>query len=199
MIQFISKISIKVWLILFIVLLLLFSFILIKKNKELKETSIRRENTILNLNQDIKKFQINDSLNVAEITKVELSRDEFKKINKEQSKLISDLKLKLKNIEQVGTVVIHSIDTIHSIIYSDSIGIQKFNYKDQWIDIKGKIEHNDLTLSYDKKDSINIIESIVQKKFLFFHYGVKSRKVDILSQDPNTRVSVLKWITVIKK
>jgi hypothetical protein len=187
-------------LIVFIFAIVLFGNVyLFNKYTEMRGIANRREDVIVNLNQNVKKYQLKDSSQVVQFNKLNLTLDEFKLMNTQQLKLIRELKIRLKDVESSGSIIINSKDSLYVPVTTLSNNDRTFEYEAKWISIQGVVSKDEAWIAYSKRDSISIIESIERKRFLFIRYGVRNRKVTVVSADPKSDVSVGNWIRIVEK
>ena len=69
--------------------------------------------TLMNSN---KEYKIRDSLNVYEIGRLQLTKDEFKEYKKESEKLIKDLKKKKSEVVTITNTEIKTVEKIRFIL-----------------------------------------------------------------------------------
>jgi hypothetical protein len=187
-------------LIVFIFAIVLFSNVyLFNEHTEMRDIANRREDVIINLNQSVKKYQLKDSSQVVQLNKLNLTLDEFKLINTQQLKLIKDLSIRLKDVESTGSIIINSKDTLYVPVTTLSNNDRTFEYEAKWISIQGVVSEDEACITYNKRDSITVIESIERKRFLFIRYGVKNRKVTVVSADPKSVINVGDWVRIVEK
>jgi len=73
-----------------------------------------------------------------------------------------------------------------------------FNQSTQWQDISGCIKKGNISIKTTNRDSLFAVISTVSKhNFLFFHWGDKINSLDVVSKNPNTTITGLKY-TIIK-
>ena len=177
-----NKYLIIVILLLFISLGALFNIYKVQK----KELVIQKENNIT-LMTNIKTSKIRDSLNVSEIGRLQLDKNQLEEYKKNSLELIKDLKLKPAQVKMI---------TNTSIIRKDSIVFQLkdscINHKTEWIDIHGCLGD---TLYINSTDSISqVIYKEYKHKFLWFKWGVKGFKQKIINYNPNSSIKYAEWI-----
>ena len=68
--------------------------------------------TLINSN---KEYKVRDSLNVYEIGRLQLTKDEFKEYKKESEKLIKDLKMKKSEVVTITNTEIKTVEKISFI------------------------------------------------------------------------------------
>lgn len=169
---------------------------------------LRKENNLLKTNQetllsDIDRYKIADSINVARIGELNLSLSEYKKYRAEDAELIK--KLKADKLDAVSNVKIETkIEqvpvTIHDTIYKQA-QLKAFDYKSKWTDVSGIIMPDSVLLDIANREELIITESFQKKKFWFIKlpawlFGYKSKKIDIISKNPNTEVVGAEFITI---
>lgn len=177
-----------------------------KLKKEKAEKELYQKNTDVLLGK-IQTYKVNDSLNVISIGKLELTLSEYKKYRADDLSLISDLKIDKKRLEQITTTQTQTIYELKgsvrdSIVYRDNYIVDTLKcilIHNKWFDLKGcSNRNNDFSGTFENRDSLLYIEHIVPKKFLFFKWGVKERKQEILSKNPNTKIVNAEYISIRK-
>ena len=139
---------------------------------------------------------------VARIGVLEFEIEDYKRRCEEDMKMIKDLNLKLKNVQSSVKVVTETkIEYRDSLIY---VRDSTFNFEkhDKWYDLCGTILMGDKSGSIDinlqTRDSLSFIVHSVPKCKLF-GWGVKGYEVDVISHNPNSHISYVRWVNVEKK
>lgn len=176
----------------------------LEKEKAEKELYQRNTNVLMDT---IQTYKIKDSLNVASIGVIELKLSEYKKYRANDLNLINSLKVDKKRLQQITTTQIQTIYELKgsvrdSIVYRDNYIVDTFKciiIHNTWFDLKGcSNSNNDFSGTFENRDSLIYIEHIVPKKFLFFKWGIKERKQEILSKNPNTHIVNAEYISIRK-
>lgn len=209
-----KKIIIKIAIIAVAILTLVLAFHKIYKLKE--------ENTRLLSNQEImltqkqttmaesQVYRVSDSLNAAKVSELQFTLKEYKKYRAQDLQLIEQLKVKKSDLRKV---IISQTETINSLSakLNDSIRIdtvtniadtlKRFDYKTKWTDVSGCIDLkcDSINLQIKNRESLKIVETVVYKRFLGFLWKtnkIKDRQVDVVSENPNTTITNLDYISV---
>ena len=148
-------------------------------------------------------YQIQDSLNVAQIKSLELTVKEFKTYREEDAKLIKSLKVRNKDLEALVSTNLETRDTILVAIHDTVPGIANFNYTSTWTDLSGTIDmqRNTMQINIANREDLDIIESVTRKRFLGFLWYCKkleSRKVDVVSHNPNTTIKNVSYTRIVQ-
>ncbi len=169
------------------------------ENKAYKQN----EQTLLG---DINRYKIKDSLNAISVNNLQLSLESYKKYRLEDYELIQRLKIDKKRLQSITTVQSQTttelqVTVIDTIVYVDSVQIDTLkcvNYSDDWITVNGCINNatNEFKGRIKTRDSLLYIEHIIPKHFLFFKWGVKERKQEIISKNPNTIITEAEFISI---
>lgn len=176
----------------------------LEKEKAEKELYQRNTNVLMDT---IQTYKTKDSLNVASIGVIELKLSEYKKYRANDLNLINSLKVDKKRLQQITTTQIQTIYELKgsvrdSIVYRDNYIVDTFKcitIHNTWFDLKGcSNNNNDFSGTFENRDSLIYIEHIVPKKFLFFKWGIKERKQEILSKNPNTHIVNAEYISIRK-
>lgn len=148
-------------------------------------------------------YQIQDSLNVAQIRSLELTVKEFEAYREKDAKLIKDLKIRNKDLEALVSAKLETRDTILVAVHDTVPGIATFNYTSTWTDLSGTIDmiKNTMQVSITNREDLEIIESVTRKRFLGFLWYCKkleSRKVDVVSKNPNTTIKNVSYTKIVQ-
>lgn len=148
-------------------------------------------------------YKILDSLNVAQIKSLELTVKEFKTYREEDAKLIKSLKVRNKDLEALVSTRLETHDTILVAIHDTIPGIANFNYTSTWTDLSGTIDtqQNTMQVNIANREDLDIVESVTRKRFLGFLWYCKkleSRKVDVVSRNPNTTIKNVSYTRIVQ-
>ena len=148
-------------------------------------------------------YQIQDSLNVAQIRSLELTAKEFKTYREEDAKLIENLKIRNKDLEALVSTKLETRDTILVAVHDTIPGVATFNYTSTWTDLSGTIDmiKDTIQINIANREDLEIIESVTRKRFLGFLWYCKkleSRKVDVVSRNPNTTIKNISYTKIVR-
>lgn len=180
------------------------------KIKRLTEERDRyRSNTEILL-QDVKTYQTKDSLNAIKVGNLELSLAEYKKYRADDLALIKTLQVKNRDLQRVTTAQMKTINELRanvrdSIVYlpGDTVTtvLRCIEYSDKWVDLDGCIINNTFSGKIITRDSLLITESVQYKRWLGFLWKtkrIKNREFDIVSKNPNSKITGFEVITIEK-
>ena len=168
-----------------------------------------RSNTEILL-QDVKTYQTKDSLNAIKVGNLELSLAEYKKYRADDLALIKTLQAKNRDLERVTTAQMETINELRanvrdSIVYlpGDTVTtvLRCIEYSDKWVDFDGCIKNNTFSGKIITRDSLLITETVQYKRFLNFLWKtkrIKNREFDIVSKNPNSKITGFEVITIEK-
>ena len=182
-----------------------------------KINTLKEENKRLSNNQSVlmaenNYYKVRDSLNAISAYQLEFKIAELEKYRQEDLKLIKDLKISKSSLEKIIDIKTQSVNKYKALL-RDSITrdtvinridtIKCFEYKSVWTDIKGCINKDIVDLQIKNRESLIAIENLEKKKFLFFKlpiwlFGYKSKKLDVISNNPNTIITNIEYIAVKK-
>lgn len=168
-----------------------------------------RSNTEILL-QDVKTYQTKDSLNAAKVGNLELKLSEYKKYRADDAALIKSLQTKNRDLQRVTTAQMKTINELRanvrdSIVYlpGDTVTtvLRCIEYSDKWVDLDGCIINNTFSGKIITRDSLIITESVQYKRWLGFLWKtkrIKNREFDIVSKNPNSKITGFEVITIEK-
>lgn len=160
--------------------------------------------------QDVRTYQTKDSLNAAKVGNLELKLSEYKKYRADDAALIWSLQTKSRDLQRVTTAQMETINELRanvrdSIVYlpGDTVTtvLRCIEYSDKWVDLDGCIINNTFSGKIITRDSILITESVKYKRWLGFLWKtkrIKNREFDIVSKNPNSKITGFEVITIEK-
>ena len=196
---------------LLLVLTCLISFLYFS-NKRLKSkvSELKTENTLLSWNIDAltgeverTKLRLNDSVTLyaAKVQALTLSAQDWKRLYSEEAKTVKKLKNDFSEVQSVATVVTVTKD---SLIYAP-LQVKGYDFhaehKSKWIDISvsGNTAKEESFFSYEKRDSLMLINTIERKKLLrIIKYGKKAEKFEAVSFDEKTKIQGVVFKRVVR-
>lgn len=160
--------------------------------------------------QDVSRYQTKDSLNAAKVGVLELKLSEFEKYRASDAELIKTLQTKNRDLQRVTTAQMETINELRanvrdSIVYlpGDTVTtvLRCIEYSDKWVDFDGCIKNNTFSGKIITRDSLLITETVQYKRFLNFLWKtkrIKNREFDIVSKNPNSKITGFEVITIEK-
>lgn len=67
--------------------------------------------------------------------------------------------------------------------------VSQVSWSDPWITLQGDIEGDSMRVHIESRDTLQMVVHRVPKKFLFFRYGTKGVRMEVVSQNPHSRLS----------
>ena len=66
---------------------------------------------------------------------------------------------------------------------------QTVSWSDPWITLRGEIEGDSMQVHIESRDTLQMIVHRVPKKVLFFRFGTKGVRMEVVGQNPHSRLS----------
>lgn len=160
--------------------------------------------------QDVKTYQTKDSLNAAKVGNLTLKVSEYEKYRADDLALIKTLQTKNRDLQRVTTAQMETLNELRanvrdSIVYlpGDTVTnvLRCIEYSDKWVDLDGCIINNTFSGKIITRDSLLITESVQYKRWLGFLWKtkrIKNREFDIVSKNPNSKITGFEVITIEK-
>ena len=141
---------------------------------------------------------VENSLKAATIADLQLTLSQYKRFREEDAELISDLKVDNKRLQGVVTTQTESYYN-HTAILRDSVRIlvarqpdsikipilvKTANYSDEWHTLNITIDGDSLNYRLRTRESLIITNHVVPKRFLWFRFGCKEVRTDVVSKNP---------------
>ena len=186
----------------------------------MSNSRLRDENKRLRSNQEILlsensaicatalKYKVSDSLNAIKVSALELKLSEYKKHRANDLKLIESLNIKKANLESIISAQSETINRLSAkltdtVIVNSADTIKYFNYVSKWTDVYGlvNLSKDSVDIQIKNRESLKAVETIKHKRFLGFLWKtnkVKSRNLDIISENPNTKIVNCEYTYIAK-
>lgn len=147
-------------------------------------------------------FKVSDSLNAARVGHLELSKKELKEHNESITSLLSDMSIKLKNVQSlstIGTKTEYVVKTIvkDSIVYREGMvdTLKCIDYKNRFLTISGCVNPDgEFAGMINSIDTIVPIVERIPKRFLFFRYGIKGVRLQVVSKNPYSKIICAEYL-----
>lgn len=173
-------------------------YIFYKKSKDAEILANDLRGNVEALKGEVLTYEVklNDStkVHVSKVQQLSIEISDWKRMYNQEYNTVKKLGKRLSEVNVVGNLASITADTIYVPVYVDSMKQITLDYKSQWIDISAKIpKSGKAELSYSKRDSLIIINTIERKRILWglIKYGHKNSRWQASSMDPNTKISGL--------
>lgn len=151
------------------------------------------------------RYKTKDSLNAISVSQLNLKLSEFKKYRREEAELISTLKADNARLKNITTAQTQTIYTLRATVKDSIVYVSKnvtdtlrcIDTSDAWFSLNGCINRKkEFSGQFVSRDSLLYVEHIETRRFLFFRWGVKARKQEIISRNPHTLILDASFITI---
>ena len=203
-----------------VVMLVLIPFAMVMALKECHDQqreahSMNEDQNVLMHNGRVEIGQTQSGKPTASVSAISLKPSSLKR-NPDSLLAVTSKDLKIKPRRMVAAIKTSSLATadIHAAITTDSIydeadkdsnvllsyprSPQQVSWSDPWMSLRGTIRGDSFTARIESRDTLQMIIHRVPRKFLFFRYGTKGVRMDVVSQNPHTRLSYPKVILFTK-
>lgn len=159
-----------------------------KQRKELE----RQENNIQALNTEAVAFKTTAGDYAEQARQLKLERDELELYNYDLNNKVREAGIKireLKNATRAETAT--KVVTVVKTEYKDGNKENRFaHYFDGWNDIKVESKPDTTLIETSSIDTIDVIGSVKQKKFLFFRIGKPKQTITVSNKNPKSKIHV---------
>lgn len=165
--------------------------------KYLLKENARLENNNSALLQSVKTYRTKADENAASVQVLRLKVGEYEELRAADAERIRNLKIKLKRLESASksvtkTAVNISAPLRDTVILRDTLHlhdtVRLFRWRDSWVTVDGVIENDSVSCSVTSVDTLHQIIHRIPRRFLFFRYGTKAIRQEIVSSNPHTEV-----------
>lgn len=215
-----TQIRLKLQVLTFVLMLMsaglaLFAFIAYRNMKADRDRLRDNQNILLhNGKVDIKRT--NTGLSQASVTALTLRSSEFRQSGDTLLQVAKSAGIKTSRISEAATAstttsvefktrifqtIVH--DTVRDTVarslttFLPSRQLQ-LSWNDPWVSLSGTITDSIFHGSITSVDTLDIIVHRVPKRFLFFRFGCKQVRMDIISRNPHTRLTYARYYQLMK-
>ena len=97
---------------------------------------------------------------------------------------------------RVFRTVVH--DTLRDTVLCPASPLPALSWNDPWVSLSGTIADSIFRGSVSSTDTLDIIVHRIPKRFLFFRFGCKQVRMDIISRNPHTRLTYARYYQLVK-
>ena len=177
---------------------------------------LKENQTILLHNGKVDIKRTNTGLSQASVTALTLRSSEFRQSGDTLLQVAKAAGIKTSRISEAATAstttsvefktrifqtIVH--DTVRDTVarslttFLPSRQLQ-LSWNDPWVSLSGTITNSIFHGSITSVDTLDIIVHRVPKRFLFFRFGCKQVRMDIISRNPHTRLTYARYYQLMK-
>lgn len=156
-----------------------------KQRKELE----RQENNITALNTEAVAFKTTAGDYAEQARQLKLERDELELYNADLYNKVREAGIKIRELKNATrTEVVTKIDTVIKTVRVGDVRTAKYN--DGWNNIEIAVGSDTTKVDFTSVDTLDVIGSVKQKKFLFFKIGKPVQKITVSNKNPKSTIHV---------
>ena len=137
-------------------------------------------------------YKVRDSLSALSIQQLTLDRKHLERYRAQDLKLIKELQVDRRRVQTIVKTETETVYQIKTVVDS----VKCFDYQSRWSSLEGCLVGDSVQIKFESIDSLLYVEHIVPKKFWFIKWGIKERRQEILSKNPNTTILSAEFIRV---
>ena len=160
------------------------------------------------LMSEVKLYETKAGESAASVLRLQLTKDELERNYQDVCQEAKELGIKLKRLQSVSQTSIQSEIDIQteikdSFIYRPEIHLvdtlKVFRWNDPpWAEVSGVIDSGKINIQLHTTDTIKQMVHRVPKRFLFFRFGCKAIRQEIISKNPHNEIIYSEYIELKK-
>lgn len=162
----------------------------------------RMEENQLALSDSIHYYRSAYDKEVASVLALRLRCSEFEVLRRADLDEIRSLGIRLKRAESAAKSVVQSVvevkTTLHDTVWMRDT-VRLFRWRDSWVDVRGRIEGDSLSCEVETVDTLVQIVHRVPRRFLFFKWGTKALRQEIISKNPHSKIVFSEYVKIESK
>lgn len=156
-----------------------------RQRKELE----RQENNLTVLNTEALAFKTTAGEYAEEVRQLKLEKSELELYNADLYNKVREAGIKIRELKNATrTEVVTKIDTVIKTVHVGDTRTAKYN--DGWNNIEIATGPDTTKIDFNSVDTLDVIGSVKQKKFLFFKIGKPIQKITVSNKNPKSTIHV---------
>lgn len=156
-----------------------------RQRKELE----RQENNITALNSKAVAFRTTAGECAEEARQLKLEKSELELYNADLNNKVREAGIKIRELKNVTRAETETkVDTVIKTIHVGNVRTAKYN--DGWNNIEIAAGSDTTKIDFTSVDTLDVIGSVKQKKFLFFKIGKPIQKITVSNKNPKSTIHV---------
>ncbi|MBQ4278558.1 MAG: hypothetical protein IJC16_01210 [Rikenellaceae bacterium] len=146
---------------------------------------------------DLRQYRLRDSLQAASVEVLMLKNAEFERHFAELKQMVREMDIKVKRVESVATAATQTGRQISAPVRDTVIARQPatlIRYTDPFLHLDGIVTGDRFDGSIVSYDTLVQVVHRVPRKFLFFRFGTKCLRQEIVSKNPHSRITYSEYI-----
>ncbi len=195
----------KKYLIIVVVVLAGGLFVSVRSCRKAVDECDRFESDRRALLENVVYFRTKDSLSAAGVERLQLTKRELESRNAELAGTIKDLGVKIRRLESAATNVSRTSVNISApvrdtVVIVDSVFVpaRTFDWRDAWMSVSGTVTDAGVNCSVRSVDTLVQVVHRVPRKFLFFRWGTKAIRQEVVSRNPHTEIVYTEYVELKK-
>lgn len=170
---------------------------------------------------EVEHYRTRSNEEAATVQILRLRCGEYEEMRAADAERIRQLGLRIRRLESTSkSVTTTSLDLrapiIDTVILRDSLpattptiaadtaslardSVRLFRWRDNWVSIEGTIGRDSVACKVESVDTLHQIVHRVPRRFLFFRYGTKALRQEIISSNPHTRIVYTEYIKIERR
>ena len=183
------KITLYRILVCLLVLLAILLYTSYKTIQRQRKTLERQENNLTALNSKAVAFRTTAGEYAEEARQLKLEKGELELYNADLNNKVREAGIKIRELKNATrTKVETKIDTVIRTIRVGDVRTAK--YDDGWNNIEIAAGLDTTKIEFNSVDTLDVIGSVKQKKFLFFKIGKPIQKITVSNKNPKSTIHV---------
>lgn len=157
------------------------------------------------LQGELRSFRVRDSLNAVSSGVLSLRVAEFERGCGQLSQLLRDVGLKIKRIETLSQSATRSRyevaaplrDTVMVVSGAD-VTAQTIHFADPYLSLDGVVHSGSFYGRVTSYDTLVHVVHRIPRRFLFFRWGVKELRQEVVSTNPHTQITYNRSVKITK-
>lgn len=155
------------------------------------------------LMQSVTHYRTKLGQEAASVQVLRLKCGEYEELRADDARKVRALGLKLRRLEAVAKTATQTAIEIKTpirdtIILCDTIydTMRMFRWQDAWVKVEGVVAADSVECRVHSVDTLLQIVHRIPRRFLFFRWGTKSLRQEVVSSNPHTRIVYSDYIKI---
>lgn len=159
--------------------------------------------------QDVDLYRTKAEHSAAGVQVLRMERDELLRYRSKYEEVLRDLEIKTRRVRSLSETVGHLELELQAAltrepIRRDSSGIviqdtlTRFHWSDPWTRVEGTLTADSIRCRIQATDTLTQVIHRIPRRFLFFRWGTKALRQEVVTSNPHNRIVYTEFIQVRK-
>ncbi len=151
------------------------------------------------LTQEVEHYRTRSNESAASAEALRLRCDEFQRLRADDAAEIRRLGIRIRRLEAAARHVVQQHVEVRTVVRDTILvrdTIRLFRWRDTWTSVEGSLRGDSVDCRVESVDTLRQIVHRIPRRFLFFRWGTKAIRQEIVSANPHAQIVYTKCLQI---